>query len=75
MTRICIFARNETEAKKWASSQNLNDEQYFYPHDIKDLYFKTNFHVIVVGVSELEGSSVFEKTYNLALERGRIGRI
>jgi hypothetical protein len=75
MTRLCIFAKNETEARKWARSQNLNHDQYFYPHNTNDLMFKTNFHVIVVGISDLEGSFDFEKTYNLALERGRIGRI
>lgn len=75
MTKICIFAKSETEAKRWASSQNLNNNQFFYPHDINDLLFKSNFHVIVIGISELEGSFSFEKTYNLALERGKIGRI
>jgi hypothetical protein len=74
MTKICVFAKNETEAKRWASSQNLKQEQYFYPHSINDLMFKSNFHVIAIGASELEGSFDFEKIYNLALERGKIGR-
>ena len=75
MTKICVFAKNETEAKKWANSQNLSSEQFFYPRSTNDLMFKSNFHVIVIGVSDLEGSFDFEKTYNLALERGQIGRI
>ncbi len=65
----------KTEAKKWASSQNLNDDQYFYPLNYNDLLFHSNFHVIVIGVSDLEGSFDFEKCYNLALSRGKIGRI
>lgn len=75
MTRLCVFAKNETEANKWAKSQNLSNEQYFYPRSISDLMFKSNFHVIVIGVSDLEGSFDFEKTYNLALERGKINRL
>ena len=75
MTKICVFAKNETEAKLWAKSQSLSDEQFFYPRSVSDLMFKSNFHVIVIGVSDLEGSFDFEKCYNLALERGKINRL
>lgn len=73
MTKICIFAENEEEAKKWARGQNLDKEQYFYAHSERDILFKTNFHVIAIGSSNIP--SYFEKIYNLALERGKIGRI
>jgi hypothetical protein len=76
MTKICIFARSEDEARRWARSQNLNPNQYFYPHSKTDLLFRTNFHVIAVGMTELSvNPSFFEEIYNLALERGKIGRI
>lgn len=76
MTKICIFAKSEDEARRWARSQNLNHDQYFYPHSINDILFKTNFHVIAIGITELSvDSKYFEKIYNLALERGKIGRI
>jgi hypothetical protein len=73
MTTICLIASNEEEAYRWARNQNLNKNQYFYPHSANDLLFHTNFHVIVVGQNF--SSPVFEKIYNLALERGKIGRI
>lgn len=74
MTKICIFAPNEEEANKWARSQNLDKNQYFYPHDVNDVLFKKNFHVIVVGIGNIS-SFAFEKMYNLALEKGKVGRI
>lgn len=73
MTKICIFAPSEEEAHRWAKSQNLDKNQYFYPHTLPEIQFKSNFHVIVIGVGNL-GSSEFEKAYNLALERGKVGR-
>lgn len=75
MTRICLIAGNELEAYRWAKSQNLGKEQYFFPHSMNDLLFKSNFHVITVGTAgENTAPDVFEKLYNLALTRGRIGR-
>jgi hypothetical protein len=73
MTKICIIAGDEEEARKWAGSQNLNKDQYFFAHSENDILFKTNFHVIAVGTSNIP--SYFEKLYNLALERGKIGRV
>ncbi len=74
MTRICIFASNEDEATKWARSQLLEKSQWFYPHSTGEIKLKSNFHVIVIGVGNLS-SSEFEQAYNLALERGKLGRI
>jgi hypothetical protein len=74
MTRICIFAASEDEANRWARSQNMTKDQYFYPHSEIDILSRTNFHVVVIGAGNLS-SSQFEKAYNLALARGKIGRL
>lgn len=74
MTKICIFAPSEDEANKWARGQNLDKSQYFYPHSIGEIMLKSNFHVIVIGVGNIS-SSQFESAYNLALERGKVGRL
>ena len=44
MTRICIFAKSELEASRFAQTQNWGKECWFYPHSITDLRFKKNFH-------------------------------
>lgn len=76
MTKICLIASNELEAYRFARSQNLEKDQYFYPSNINELFFKQNFHVIVVGnVAEKMPSALFEKIYSFALERGKIGRV
>lgn len=76
MTKICLIAGNEYEAYQWARSQYLDKEQWFYPKNPNDLLFHSNFHVIVIGSAGMNfPSSVFEKIYRLALERGKIGRI
>lgn len=76
MTKICLIAGNEHEAYQYARNQNLSKEQYFYPKDINDLLFRSNFHVLVVGTAGQNiPANVFEKMYNLALERGKINRI
>lgn len=74
MTKICVFAPSEDEANKWARSQNLERDQYFYPHSIGHIQLKHNFHVIVIGTGNIS-SSEFDNAYNLALERGKLGRI
>jgi hypothetical protein len=75
MTKICILAGDEEEAYKWARSQNLDRDQYFYPHNVGELLFKSNFHVIVVGTAGLNfPNALFENIYKVALERGKVGR-
>lgn len=75
MTKICILAGNSEEAYRYSRLQNLDKEQWFYPKDVNDLLFRTNFHVIVVGsAGQNFPGSLFEKIYNLALERGKIDR-
>lgn len=75
MTKICLIAGNMHEAKMFAHSQGLEDSQWFYPKDVNDLLFKSNFHVIVVGTAGMNTpSSYFESVYQTALIRGKIDR-
>ncbi len=75
MTKIAILAGNEQEAYTWARSQNLDRDQYFVIHSKNDLLFRQNFHLIVCGTAGMNTpTSVFNEIYNLALERGKIGR-
>ena len=75
MTRICLIAGNSEEAYRYARLQNLESDQWFYPKSINDLLFNKNFHVIVIGTAgQNVPSSFFEKVYQTALERGKIGR-
>jgi len=71
MTKICLIAETADEARRWANSQNLSSEQYFYARNVIDVITKNNFHVIALGIP----SSHFERLYELALVRGKIGRI
>lgn len=76
MTKICLIAGNSEEAYRFARLQNLEQDQWFYPKDPNDLLFRNNFHVIVCGTAgQNTPASIFEKIYQLALERGKIGRI
>ena len=75
MTKLCLLAGNSEEAYRYARLQNLDKDQWFYPSSPNDLLFKENFHVIVIGTAGQNfPSTIFEKIYKLALERGRIGR-
>ena len=75
MTKLCLIAGNLHEAEVFAHSQFLEDNQWFYPRDINDLLFRTNFHVLVVGTAGMNvPSSYFERILNTALTRGKIGR-
>lgn len=76
MTKICIIAGNEHEAYMWARNQGLEKDQWFYPKDENDLAFKSNFHVLVVGNAGMNTpSSYFERIYQTALRRGKVGRV
>ena len=75
MTKICLLAGNLYEAQTFARSQFLDDEQWFYPKDVNDLIFRSNFHVLVIGsAGQNIPSSFFEKILQTALKRGRVGR-
>ncbi len=72
---IYIIAGNYDEALTFASGQNWNRNQWFYPMDENDLLQRENFHVLVIGTA---GQNVpiswFNKFYELAQRRGRINR-
>ena len=72
---ICIISGNYLEAKQYASAQHWSDSEWFYPTDVDELMQRNNFHVIVIGTA---GQNVppkyFEKVFQLAHQRGRIGR-
>jgi len=76
MTKICIIAGNYQEALAFAKAQNIPKGCWFYPKDVNELLFTSNFYTIVTGTAGHNiPPSIFEKIYNLALERGKIGRI
>lgn len=75
MTKICILAGNYKEALTYAIGQNFPKETWFYPKDEFELLTKSNFHVLVVGTAgENVPPSYFEKIYQTAQNRGKIGR-
>ena len=75
MTKICLIAGNQEEAYRFARSQYLENDQWFFPASPNDLLFRSNFHVLVVGSAGFNfPSTVFERIYQLALERGKIDR-
>lgn len=72
---ICLIAGNYDEAETFAAGQNLSAEEWFYPTDVNDISKRSNFHVLVIGTAgQNVPPSYFEKIYQLALKRGRIGR-
>lgn len=76
MTKICLLAGDYQEALAYAKLQNIPAECWFYPKTPNDLLFMSNFYTLVVGMAGLNmPSSMFNSIYNLALTRGKIGRI
>jgi len=72
---ICLLAGNYHEAKRYASSQDFEDDEWFYPENPSELYQRSNFHVLVVGTAgQNVPASYFERVWSLAKMRGRIGR-
>jgi len=45
---ICLIASSYLFARKWAQSQHLRDEEWFYPNTVSELYNKAPYHVITV---------------------------
>ena len=72
---ICIIAGNYEEAFRWARSQMLARNEWFYPLNVADLKSRDNFHVIVVGTAGFNiPADYFNAIYTLAQQRGRINR-
>jgi hypothetical protein len=72
---ICIIAGNYEEAYRWARSQMLAVNEWFYPNTVADIKSRENFHVIVVGTAGFSiPSDYFNQIYTLAQQRGRQNR-
>jgi hypothetical protein len=75
LTKLCLIAGNRHEAETFARSQFLEDYQWFYPKDVNELIFRSNFHVLVVGTAGMNTPpAYFERILQTALTRGKIGR-
>lgn len=73
---IMILAGNYLEARRWASAQLLEDDEWICPVDESEIMKYTNFHVVVVGSAGLNTPpSYFNRVLNLAQTRGRINRV
>jgi len=46
---ICLIASSYLFAKKWAQSQHLRDEEWFYGDSISTIYKRKDFHVLLVA--------------------------
>jgi hypothetical protein len=71
---ICILSPTYDKACRWANTQGLETNEWFYAGDRMDIITKINFHVIVVGEFVEPQLSLFEKLYSLARKQGQIGR-
>jgi hypothetical protein len=68
---ICIISPTFSKAEKWAHTQNLHSNEWFYANDKSDVQSKKDFHVIVVGEFPQERLYWFEQIYALARSNGR----
>ncbi len=71
---IYILAVSHKAAKRWAESQQLQDDEWFTTLDPDDLKMFSDFHVIVLDSASELSPGFFEKLYKLAKQRGRTGR-
>lgn len=70
---ICLISGNFLEAKRYAASNLLEDDEWFFPIDENDLLRRKDFHVLVVGSAGMNvPNSYFERVLSLAKQRGRI---
>lgn len=47
---ICLIAATKKDAEKWAKSQNLRFDEWFWPASVYELYVKKGgFHTILVN--------------------------
>lgn len=70
---LCLIAGNYFEAKRYASAQLLDDDEWFYPSDERDLLSRVDFHVLVIGTAgQNVPASYFERILSLAKLRGKM---
>jgi len=57
---ICLIASSYVYARRWAQSQHLNDDEWFFPNDITEIYKHKNFHTILVldGIEHVSNQHV-----------------
>lgn len=71
---IFILAGAYSHAKKWAESQFLANDEWFYTLDLDELKSRENFHVVVLDSAAELSPMFFEKVFNMAHTRGRMNR-
>lgn len=72
---ICLIASSSVKADKWAHTQGLSPNEWFYAVNEASLLTRQNFHVIVVDTEfDIFQAKRFERIYALAKQRGSIGR-
>lgn len=70
---ICLIAGSQVHAAKWAKSQNLGIDEWFYPATVFDIYkHKGGFHTILVheGIDQLTNDQL-NRFLTTAWEVGR----
>lgn len=72
---ICILAPTYNKAKAWAENQSLEKQEWFYASSPDMLRGCINFHTIVIGEFADHQLALFERTYHLAKQQGKINRI
>jgi len=57
---ICLIAGTFKSAERWAKSQNLRIDEWFYPETVFDIYRRKNFHTITVvdGIDNLSNDAL-----------------
>lgn len=69
---ICLIAASFLEAQRFAYTQYLSNDEWFFCLDENDLVNRKNFHVLVVGNMHNVPSFHFEKLYQLAKQKGNL---
>lgn len=69
---ICLIAGSQRHAERWARSQSLRAEEWFYPTNLFDIYRRKNFHTIIVheGIDEISNDQL-NRLLTAAWEHGR----
>lgn len=57
---ICLISGTLKDAEKWAKSQNLRVDEWFWAKDVFEIYKRKNFHTIIVheGIDHLSNDQL-----------------
>jgi len=57
---ICLIAGTHKSAERWAKSQNLRQDEWFWPETIFDIMKRKNFHTILVadGIDNMKNDTL-----------------